>query len=99
MLSLIPLGERATRPSDHYSTGVDQSFAFSVILYYDYALTFSREVESFWPHQNPVGFVSSIFFLNRYVAIFGHIPIALRLLGLESIFIVGVSFALSALSC
>ncbi|KAH9984579.1 hypothetical protein BJV77DRAFT_167983 [Russula vinacea] len=58
-----------------------------VILYYDYILTFTREVESFWPHRNRVGFVSSIYFLNRYVAIFGHIPMVLRLVVLESFFI------------
>jgi hypothetical protein len=70
-----------------------------VILYYDYTLTFSSEVESFWPHQNPLGFVSTIYFLNRYVAIFGHIPIALRLMGLGSFFIVGVSLILLTFSC
>ncbi|KAF8491340.1 hypothetical protein F5888DRAFT_1909595 [Russula emetica] len=66
-------------------------YAFSliptVILYYDYILTFSREVEFFWPHENRVGWVSSLYFLNRYVAIFGHIPIVLRLIpGFESLF-------------
>ncbi|KAF8466479.1 hypothetical protein DFH94DRAFT_780937 [Russula ochroleuca] len=58
-----------------------------VILYYDYNLTFSSEVESFWPHRNRLGFVSSVYFLNRYVAVFGHIPIVLKLLVLESFFI------------
>ncbi|KAI0250885.1 hypothetical protein BJV78DRAFT_1216044 [Lactifluus subvellereus] len=49
------------------------------ILYYDYALTLSREVEFFWPPYNPIGWVSFLFFLNRYVPIFGHIPIVLVL--------------------
>lgn len=70
-----------------------------MILYYDYILTFTREVESFWPHRNRVGFVSSIYFLNRYVAIFGHIPMVLRLVVLESFFIVGVSLTLLTFSC
>ena len=71
-----------------------------MILYYDYTLTFSREVESFWPHQNRVGFVSFIYFLNRYVAIFGHIPVVFRLIpGLELFFFVGVSLTLLALLC
>ncbi|KAH9965552.1 hypothetical protein BGW80DRAFT_1345058 [Lactifluus volemus] len=51
------------------------------ILYYDYALTFSREVELFWPHESRhgIGWVEFFFFLNRYLAFFGHIPIALGL--------------------
>ncbi|KAH9059741.1 hypothetical protein EDB87DRAFT_735933 [Lactarius vividus] len=50
------------------------------ILYYDYALTLSREVEYFWPNPYRTGWVSSIFFLNRYFAIFGHIPIVINLI-------------------
>ncbi|KAI9455170.1 hypothetical protein BJY52DRAFT_1188534 [Lactarius psammicola] len=50
------------------------------ILFYDYALTLSREVECFWPHPYRTGWVSSIFFLNRYFAIFGHIPIVIGLI-------------------
>jgi hypothetical protein len=47
-----------------------------------------------------VGFVSSIYFLNRYVAIFGHIPVLLRHIPrFESFFIVGVSLALLTFSC
>jgi hypothetical protein len=80
MFSLIPTGEPATGPSKStLREMLTPSCAFSVILYYDYALTFSREVEFFWPHENRVGWVSSLYFLNRYVAIFGYIPIVLRL--------------------
>lgn len=51
------------------------------ILYYDYALTFAREVEHFWPSPYRTGsWVSVIFFLNRYLAIFGHIPILIGLI-------------------
>jgi hypothetical protein len=65
-----------------------------VILYYDYTLTFSREVEFFWPRKNRVGWVSSIYFLNRYVAIFGYIPIVLRVIpGSDSLFHVRVSLS------
>src|ERR1700761_6381707 len=58
------------------------------ILYYDYALTFSREVEHFWP--NPyyrtvrTGWVSFVFLLNRYFAILGHIPIVIGLIPSKS---------------
>lgn len=95
----FPLVSRRPGPQTNFSRGVDHSCAFSVILYYDYILTFTREVESFWPHRNRVGFVSSIYFLNRYVAIFGHIPMVLRLVVLESFFIVGVSLTLLTFSC
>ncbi|KAH9023394.1 hypothetical protein EDB85DRAFT_2277903 [Lactarius pseudohatsudake] len=50
------------------------------ILYYDYALTLSREVEYFWPNPYRTGWVSSIFFLNRYFSVFGHIPIVIGLI-------------------
>jgi hypothetical protein len=63
-----------------------------VILYYDYTLTFSREVEFFWPHENRIGCVSFLFFLNRYVAIFGYVPIVLSLVpGSDLLFRVRVS--------
>jgi hypothetical protein len=87
MFSLVPTGEPATGSSTSKSTLLTQSCAFLVILYYDYTLTFSREVEFFWPHRNRIGWVSSIYFLNRYVAIFGYIPIVLRLTpGSDSLF-------------
>ncbi|KAI9443985.1 hypothetical protein H4582DRAFT_2125947 [Lactarius indigo] len=54
------------------------------ILYYDYALTLSREVEYFWPNPYRTGWVSSVFFLNRYFAILGHIPIIIGLIPNES---------------
>jgi len=98
MFCLIPTGESATGPSKLSLQEV--LTAFLVILYYDYALTFSREVEFFWPHENRVGWISSLFFLNRYVAIFGHIPIVLRLIpGSDSLFRVRVSLTLLAFSC
>jgi Family of unknown function (DUF6533) len=98
MFSLIPTGEPATGPSK--LTLQEVLTVFSVILYYDYALTFSREVEFFWPHENRVGWVSSLYFLNRYVAIFGHIPIVLRLIpGSDLLFRVRVSLTLLAFSC
>ncbi|KZT28161.1 hypothetical protein NEOLEDRAFT_1176305 [Neolentinus lepideus HHB14362 ss-1] len=50
--------------------------AFS-ILYYDYALTIGIEVDRFWsPRWN---WASFLFYLNRYLGIFGHIPVALQL--------------------
>lgn len=44
------------------------------ILYYDYALTLSTEVERFWSSPS-FSWGSTFFYLNRYLALFGHIPI------------------------
>jgi len=45
----------------------------AVILYYDYFLTFSREVDRFW-HPGPHTWASIVFFANRYIALLGHVP-------------------------
>ncbi|KAH9954762.1 hypothetical protein BC827DRAFT_1240949 [Russula dissimulans] len=50
-----------------------------VILFYDYALTLSCEVEYFWPHQNRVGWVPCIFLFTRYFSVLGHVPILIVL--------------------
>jgi hypothetical protein len=101
MFSLIPTGGPATGLFNQlYRRCLRQVVLSLVILYYDYILTFSREVEFFWPHENRVGWVSSIYFLNRYVAIFGYIPIVLRLIpGSDSLFRVRVSLTSLTLSC
>ena len=47
------------------------------LLYYEYIITFEAEVSRIWAtcrFNTP----TVIFFLNRYVAIFGHIPIVLE---------------------
>ncbi|KAI0294108.1 hypothetical protein B0F90DRAFT_1670576 [Multifurca ochricompacta] len=48
--------------------------AFS-ILYYDYIITLSAEVEFFWPKKRRLTWPSALFLLNRYLAILGHIPV------------------------
>lgn len=102
MFSLIPTGEPETGPSKSTLQEVltpSCIVTFIVILYYDYALTLSREVEFFWPYENRVGWVSFFYFLNRYVAIFGYIPIVLRLiLGSDSLFRVRVLLTLLTFS-
>lgn len=63
-----------------------------MVLYYDYLLTLSREVEYFWPHQNRVGWAASSFLFNRYVSVLGHIPVLIALvLGHRKFAGVGVS--------
>ncbi|KAI1787319.1 hypothetical protein LXA43DRAFT_896391, partial [Ganoderma leucocontextum] len=43
------------------------------ILYFDYAITFGAEVERFWKARfSPLSFV---FYLNRYLSFFVHIPV------------------------
>lgn len=44
-----------------------------LILYYDYFLTLSKEVDRFW-HPGPHTWASIIFFANRYIALLGHVP-------------------------
>jgi len=48
-----------------------------VVLYYDYVLTFSMEVQRFWPQR---GFSWAVFFfyLNRYLSLLGHIPLVIE---------------------
>ncbi|EPQ53547.1 hypothetical protein GLOTRDRAFT_139744 [Gloeophyllum trabeum ATCC 11539] len=50
--------------------------AFAV-LYYDYTLTFGIEVDRFWAPR--FSWASFLFYLNRYLGIFGHIPVILQL--------------------
>jgi hypothetical protein len=45
----------------------------AVLLYYDYLLTLSDEVDRFW-HRGPHSWASIIFFANRYIALLGHLP-------------------------
>ncbi|KAF9808710.1 hypothetical protein IEO21_07772 [Rhodonia placenta] len=55
------------------------SFMFLVaILYYDYFLTLSMEIDNFWKAQHKVSWTSTLFVLNRYFAVAGQIPIALE---------------------
>jgi hypothetical protein len=82
VLNSFPLGELAIIVSHRVVAYCRESLA---ILYYDYTLTFAREVEHFWPNPYRTGsWVSAIFFLNRYFAIFGHIPILVSLVPGES---------------
>jgi hypothetical protein len=49
---------------------------FLVILYYEYALTFSMEVERFWAQR--FSWASFFFYLNRYLSLLGHIPVTME---------------------
>ena len=49
------------------------------VLYFDYALTFGMEVERFWKREFSTA--SFGFFLNRYLAVFAHIPIIYEFFG------------------
>lgn len=50
-----------------------------VILYYDYALTLPAEVERFWSSKS-LSWASSFFYVNRYLSLFGHIPVMIKYL-------------------
>ncbi|TFY77035.1 hypothetical protein EWM64_g6978 [Hericium alpestre] len=45
-----------------------------IVLYYDYVLTLPMEFECYW-QPGSLNLASGIFFVNRYVALAGHIPI------------------------
>ncbi|KAH9169212.1 hypothetical protein EDB89DRAFT_1494129 [Lactarius sanguifluus] len=45
------------------------------ILYYDYLLTLPLEIQYLW-HPNKLGWFTVACLLNRYLPIFGHIPLA-----------------------
>ncbi|EJF59266.1 hypothetical protein DICSQDRAFT_128421 [Dichomitus squalens LYAD-421 SS1] len=61
------------------SLGDAKGLPLVAILYYDYALTIVAEVERFWMRRWSL--VSLIFFLNRYLSLLGHIPVAYELFG------------------
>ena len=47
------------------------------MLYYDYSLTLSTEVEHFWKRAR-ISLVSVLFVVNRYLGLLGSIPVALE---------------------
>ncbi|KAI0259170.1 hypothetical protein BC834DRAFT_974494 [Gloeopeniophorella convolvens] len=49
------------------------------ILYYDYIITLSAEIELFWPVKRRLTWPSALFLINRYLSILGHIPVALEM--------------------
>ncbi|KAH9972500.1 hypothetical protein BGW80DRAFT_375384 [Lactifluus volemus] len=48
-----------------------------VILYYDYMLTLPREIRFLWPPHNKQGWFTLTCFLNRYLPLFGHLPLVM----------------------
>ena len=46
----------------------------TVILYYDYLLTLSAEVDRFWRPRSHT-WASTLFLALRYVALLGHVPL------------------------
>jgi Family of unknown function (DUF6533) len=51
-----------------------------VILYYDYALTLSREIQFLWPPHNKQGWFTMACLLNRYLPLLGHLPLVISYL-------------------
>lgn len=47
------------------------------MLYYDYSLTLSMELEHFWKKAR-LSLVSVLFVVNRYLGLLGSIPVALE---------------------
>ncbi|KAI6006757.1 hypothetical protein EDC04DRAFT_3095580 [Pisolithus marmoratus] len=81
-VSLFSLSRRCSREADGFLIARDISVSLSVIqislLYYDYALTFGKEVELFWKRpRRSWPFV--LFITNRYLTVLGHIPSSIYL--------------------
>ena len=53
----------------------DVEFVFSAVLYYDYLLTLPLEVQFLWSPGNQ-GWLTLACLTNRYLPLFGHIPLA-----------------------
>jgi hypothetical protein len=51
--------------------------AWAAILIHDYCLTFVAEVERFW-RVGQLNWASGFFYLNRYLTLFGHVPVMLE---------------------
>ena len=47
------------------------------MLYYDYTLTLSSEIEHFWKRAR-FSLVSVLFVVNRYLGLLGSIPVAME---------------------
>jgi len=45
-----------------------------VVLYYDYILTLSDELDRYWVRRRKMTIATILFFLNRYLSIFGYMP-------------------------
>ncbi|KAI1783359.1 hypothetical protein LXA43DRAFT_1187057 [Ganoderma leucocontextum] len=71
------LGVLAIADSDH-AIRIASAIAFA-ILYYDYTLTFGMEVNRFW--KGRLSFASFVFYFNRYLVLFGHMPVLYEFYG------------------
>ncbi|KAF9534351.1 hypothetical protein CPB83DRAFT_902292 [Crepidotus variabilis] len=50
------------------------SAAALVLLYYDYVLTLSDEIERYWMPNRKITIASALFYMNRYLSLLGHLP-------------------------
>lgn len=55
------------------------SHRISVVLYYDYFMTLDQEIKFFW--NKKLNVVNILFFVNRYLSIFGTVPVILQNFG------------------
>ncbi|EIM87608.1 uncharacterized protein STEHIDRAFT_156562 [Stereum hirsutum FP-91666 SS1] len=60
-------------------TNYTLSSIYFSILFYDYIITFSSEVQHFWlAPRNKAAWPSILFFLTRYLTLFGHVLLAIE---------------------
>ena len=60
----------------HLVCDVLSKLTIPVILYYDHALTLSMEIQRFWIRR--FTWATLFFFINRYLAFLGHIPVIIQ---------------------
>lgn len=60
----------------HLVYDVQSKLRISVILYYDHALTLPMEIQRFW--MRGFTWATMFFFINRYLAFLGHIPVIIQ---------------------
>ncbi|TFY61762.1 hypothetical protein EVG20_g6934 [Dentipellis fragilis] len=80
MFSLSAMPELSTSLARELQIPYYLSTIYFVILYYDYLLTLPAEVKLFWLRSRRLSWPSVLFFVNRYGALLGHIPLMVEVL-------------------
>ncbi|KAH9916254.1 uncharacterized protein BXZ73DRAFT_105884 [Epithele typhae] len=75
MSSLASAGAEILTAQSAFAVRYVSTLAF-VILYYDYFLTLGPEVDRYW--KGGFSLVSCGYFLNRYLSLFGHVPVMIE---------------------
>ncbi|KAI0668894.1 hypothetical protein C8Q78DRAFT_215423 [Trametes maxima] len=78
MTESVPIEAIAAVEFNKFVDRIFGSVAFA-LLYYDFFLTLSREIELYW--KNTISWPYFLFFLNRYMSVITHIPVIIEFFG------------------